>query len=275
MTPNNLAVVFAPGFLLPPNDASPDVLMQSNSLVQLVTRVLIERNKLAFALITPATEAEWAPFRAKQAAKEAAAAAAKALAETPDFDMDDEDLSTRIPVPPLPDQAQLTRLQAAIQQLSPVTSRRSVPGMVFSPGVAAPEGQYVNKSCLYSPATSSYAPRSSFDTTGGDAALRKLMAELMSERDARHKLEEQLEYLTMENRALKEQLKAAAGPATPSKETRPPRPQAVPTPARTPSGKPSLGHMAMTESPTTNPYMGVGSPSTNPFRQMPSNMTGN
>jgi hypothetical protein len=86
MTTKNLAVVFAPSFMVPPEDAPQQVIFSSCADIELVTRIFIERHADVFALMRPVEDADWEPFR-----EAAAAAAAEVEAEFEDLDETMED----------------------------------------------------------------------------------------------------------------------------------------------------------------------------------------
>jgi len=87
MTEKNLAVVFAPSLMQPPEDSTGGVLLSSAADIEFVTKMLIENYVHACAKIPEPDTDDWQPFRAKERANSLSAGSAMA----DEYDLDPED----------------------------------------------------------------------------------------------------------------------------------------------------------------------------------------
>jgi len=114
MTAGNLAVVFAPSFLQPPSDATPDVLVQCQSTSQQITKLLIENPHEAFSLMPEPDDEDLKPFRTISPPKPFLGSQLSSMS----LDLDDDDETSPIPMrPTLPSGAVLSRVKETIPTL--------------------------------------------------------------------------------------------------------------------------------------------------------------
>eukprot|EP00041_Stephanoeca_diplocostata_P011539 m.190993 g.190993 ORF g.190993 m.190993 type:complete len:538 (+) comp18581_c0_seq2:338-1951(+) len=178
MDAHNLAVVFAPGFLSPPPDASPQVLVESTATSQAVTRMLIEHSKDAYALMPEPDQSVWRLFTNQK--KNSASSLVK------EFDIDDDDVtsssgSTVVRKPSLPSDAVLSRADSIIASLPPLPNTASMPKRASADEVSAAGAQH-------------------------ELRMKEMQLELHRERSLRKSLETQVRVMRAEIAQLKEDL---------------------------------------------------------------------
>jgi len=169
MDTGNLAVVFSPGFLAPPADASNEDLIKNQSTSQMVTRILIEHPEDVYAMMPTPDAALMQLFRASRPSRR--------VSSMMEHDLDDEDEGDEgedaggMPAKPaLPSEAVLAKTRQVITALG-----------------------------------SSRPTRRSSSTAHAE---QKLALELAKERGQRQHLEAEIRALRLENDSLKEELAA-------------------------------------------------------------------
>lgn len=194
MTSGNLAVVFAPSFLAPPEDASATVLVQSQSVAQLITRVLIEHHDDAFALLPEADDEDWRPFRNK-AGPQALNAHLLTSPQHVEFDNDDHDH----------DDAGSARTSNS--NIDPDGRRSPKKPSLPNSSVLALVGETIGSMPPPPTAAPSRSPNGGASVGGGGSgsgSVLELQAELAEERHLRQAAEHQVALLTAKVKELEE-----------------------------------------------------------------------